>query len=77
MPKNTRALAVRRTPLAVVRTTGSRTVTPLTVCGNDGRGGRVSWASVTVRLNARRRRAVAVALARGVGDADRVGAALL
>lgn len=50
VPKKTFAVAVRRTPLAVVLTTGSCTVTPLTVCGNDDAAAVVSSASVTVRV---------------------------
>jgi hypothetical protein len=46
--KKMRAVATRRTPLGVVVTTGSRTVTPLTVCGNDDAAARVRSASVTV-----------------------------
>jgi hypothetical protein len=76
VPKNTRADALRRTPLDVVRTTGSRTVTPLTVCGNDDAAAFVSSASVTVRENAVCGAIVAVPLTDGGGVVDRVGVAL-
>src|SRR5688500_5819523 len=76
VPKNTRADAVRRTPLVVVRTTGSRTVTPLTVCGNDDAAALVSSASVTVRENAVCGATVAVPLTVGRGVIERVGVAL-
>jgi len=74
--KMTFAVAVRRTPLVVVRTTGSRTVTPFTVCGNDDAAAVVSSASVTVSVNADDGVAVAVAVADGVGVTERVGDAL-
>jgi len=45
-----RAVATRRTPLVVVVTTGSLTVTPFTVCGNEDSAARVSSASVRVNL---------------------------
>src|SRR5216683_905021 len=71
VPKNRRADAVSRTLVVVVCTTGSRTVTPLTVCGNDDVAAFVSSASVTVSVN----------VDGGVGLADggteRVGGALL
>ena len=76
VPKNTRADAERRTPLVVVRTTGSRTVTPLTVCGNDDCAAFVSSASVTTRVNAAWGATVAVRLADGSGVTARVGVAL-
>src|SRR5688500_2232454 len=76
VPKNTRADAVRRTPLVVVRTTGSRTVTPLTVCGNADWAALVSSASVTTRLNVVCGAIVAVRLADGSGVTERVGVAL-
>ena len=76
VPKNTRADAVRRTPLVVVRTTGSRTVTPLTVCGNDDCAAFVSSASVTIEENAVCGAIVAVPLADGRGVTERVGVAL-
>jgi hypothetical protein len=70
------AVAVRRTPLVVVRTTGSRTVTPFTVCGTEDAAAAVSSASVTVSVNADDGVAVAVAVAEGVGVTERVGDAL-
>src|SRR6185503_1734140 len=76
VPKNTRADAVRRTPFVVVRTTGSRTVTPLTVCGNDDAAAFVSSASVTTRVKAVCGAIVAVPLAEGRGVTERVGVAL-
>src|SRR5687767_12829656 len=76
VPKNTRADAVRRTPLIVVRTTGSRTVTPLTVCGNDDCAALVRSASVTTRLKAVCGAIVAVRLADGSGVTERAGVAL-
>jgi len=76
--KMTFAVAVRRTPLVVVLTTGSRTVTPFTVCGNEDAAALVSSASVTVSVNADDGVAVAVAVevADGVGVTERVGDAL-
>ena len=74
--KMTFAVAVRRTPLVVVLTTGSRTVTPFTVCGNEEAAAFVSSASVTVRLNADGGVVVGVAVADGVGVTERVGDAL-
>lgn len=50
VPKKKRAVAVSRTLLVVVRTTGSRTVTPLTVWGNEDAAALVSSASVTVNV---------------------------
>jgi|SRR5687768_5376847 len=76
VPKNTRADAERRTPLVVVRTTGSRTVTPLTVCGNDDWAAFVRSASVTTRLKVVCGAIVAVRLAVGSGVTERVGVAL-
>src|SRR5688500_20243466 len=76
VPKKTRADAVRRTPLVVVRTTGSRTVTPLTVCGNADCAAFVSSASVTTRAKAVWGAIVAVRLADGSGVTERVGVAL-
>ncbi len=76
VPKKTRADAVRRTPLEVVRTTGSRTVTPLTVCGNDDDAAFVSSASVTTSVNDVCGAIVALALADGVGVTERVGVVL-
>src|SRR3990170_5769360 len=76
VPKKTRADAVRRTPLVVVRTTGSRTVTPLTVCGNDDAAAFVSSASVTTRVKAVCGAMVAAALADGGDVTERVGVAL-
>jgi hypothetical protein len=72
VPKNTFAVAVSRTPPEVVLTTGSWTVTPLTVCGNEEAAAFVSSASVTVRVKVVG--AVAVGDGRGVGDG--VGVAL-
>jgi len=60
----------------VVRTTGSRTVTPLTVCGNDDAAAFVSSASVTVSVKAVCGAIVAVLLADGSGVTERVGVAL-
>ena len=74
--KMTFAVAVRRTPLVVVLTTGSRTVTPFTVCGNEDAAAAVSSASVTVSVNADDGVAVAVGVADGVGVTERVGDAL-
>src|SRR5512132_1452416 len=74
--KMTFAVAVRRTPLVVVLTTGSRTVTPFTVCGNEDAAALVSSASVTVSVNADDGVAVAVEVADGVGVTERVGDAL-
>jgi hypothetical protein len=71
MPKKKRAVAVRRTLLVVVRTTGSRTVTPLTVCGNEDAAALVSSASVTVRV-----KLDGVALALGDGRAETAGDAV-
>jgi hypothetical protein len=76
VPKNTRADAERRTPLVVVRTTGSRTVTPLTVCGKEDAAAFVSSASVTVRVNSVCGAIVAVRLADGSGVTERAGVAL-
>ncbi len=73
VPKNTRAVAVRRTLLVVVRTTGSRTVTPLTVCGNDDAAAFVSSASVTVSVKVDCGGFVAEAVADGTGVTERVG----
>ena len=77
VPKNTRADAVSRTFVVVVRTMGSRTVTPLTVCGNDDAAAFVSSASVTVSVNVDGGAIVAVPLADGSGGTERVGGALL
>jgi len=74
--KMTFAVAVKRTPLVVVLTTGSRTVTPFTVCGNEDAAAFVSSASVTVRVNADDGVVVAVGVADGVGVTERVGDAL-
>src|SRR5258706_7879575 len=76
VPKNTFALATRRTPLGVVRTTGSRTVTPLTVCGNDDAAALVSSASVTVSVKADGAVLVALAVGDGSGVTERLGDAL-
>jgi len=77
VPKNTRADAVSRTFVVVVSTMGSRTVTPLTVCGNDDAAAFVSSASVTVSVNVDGGAIVAVPLADGLGVTERVGGALL
>jgi hypothetical protein len=74
--KTTFAVAVRRTPLVVVLTTGSRTVTPFTVCGNEDAAAFVSSASVTVSVNAEDGVLVAVGLTDGLGVIERVGDAL-
>jgi len=74
--KMTFAVAVRRTPLVVVLTTGSRTVTPFTVYGKEESAAFVSSASVTVSVNADDGVAVAVRVANGVGVTERVGDAL-
>jgi len=76
VPKKTRALATNRTPLVVVRTTGSRTVTPLTVCGNDEAAACVSSASVTASVKVNGGATVAVPVAEDRGVAERVGDAL-
>jgi hypothetical protein len=76
VPKNRLAVAVRRTPLDVVRTTGSRSVTPLTVCGNEDAAAFVSSASVTVSVNLGWGTIVAGPVAEGSGGTDRVGVAL-
>lgn len=70
------AVAVKRTPLVVDRTTGSRTVTPFTVCGNEDAAAVVRSASVTVSANADDGVAVAVRVADGAGVTERVGEAL-
>ena len=75
VPKRMRADAVNRTFVVVVRTMGSRTVTPLTVCGNDEAAAFVSSASVTVSVNVDGGAVVAVPLADGSGVAERVGGA--
>ena len=76
VPKNTCADAVSRTPLVVVRTTGSRTVTPLTVCGKDDDAAFVSSVSVTVSVKTAGGAIVALPLADGSGVTERVGVAL-
>lgn len=72
VPKKTFAVAVSRTPPAVVLTTGSRTVTPLTVCGNEDAAAFVSSASVIVRVKVDG----GVTVGDGRGVAERVGVAL-
>jgi hypothetical protein len=74
--KMTFAVAVKRTPLVVVLTTGSRTVTPFTVCGNEDAAAFVSSASVTVSVNADDGVFVAVGVADGMGVIEDVGDAL-
>jgi hypothetical protein len=71
VPKKTFAVAVSRTPAVVVLTTGSCTVTPLMVCGNEEAAAFVSSSSVTVRVNVDG--GVALADGRAVGDDDGVG----
>jgi hypothetical protein len=66
VPKKTFAVAVSRTPPAVVLTTGSRTVTPLTVCGKEDAAAFVSSASLTVRVKIDD--GVTAADGRGVGN---------
>jgi hypothetical protein len=71
VPKKTFAVAVRRTPPVVVLTTGSCTVTPLTVCGNEEAAAFVSSSSVTVRVNVDGE--VALVDGRAVSEGDGVG----
>jgi hypothetical protein len=69
VPKKTFAVAVSRTPPAVVLTTGSRAVTPLTVCGKEEAAAFVSSSSVTVSVKVDG----GVAVADGRGDGVGVG----
>jgi hypothetical protein len=72
VPKKTFAVAVSRTPPAVVLTMGSCTVTPLTVCGKEDAAAFVSSASVTVRVKV----VCGVTVGDGRGVTDAVGIAL-